>query len=78
MADMLNRVRGVDDNIILYADIDDVEVFPQDVIHEVLKGGRGIGGALEAHLILEVALPTSEGRLPHILLPDPDLLVSIS
>ena len=53
------------------------QMFHETVVHKVLKSCRCIGGALRAHLVLKMALPAAEGNLPHVLLSDPDLTVSV-
>ena len=50
----------------------------KDVIHEVLEASRSIGGTLGTDEVLVVALPTSEGSLPLIPLPDPHLVIGVA
>ena len=54
MLDVLCRCSREDDDIVENPHADDVQVFMEDVVHEELEHGRGVGGPLGAHLVLEV------------------------
>ena len=78
MLDMLRGVFREDNDVVQQPDANDIQVFFQDIVHEVLKACRGISGTLGADEVLIVPLPTSESSLPLIPLPDPHLVVYVA
>ena len=77
MLDVLCRGSREDDDIIENPHADNIQVFPEDVVHEELEHGRGVGGPLGAHLVFEMPLPAPECCFPFIPLLDPDLVIGV-
>ena len=76
--DMLGGVFREDDDVIQQPDADDIQVLFENIIHEVLKTGRCIGGTLGTDQVLVVAFLTPEGSLPLVPLPDPHLVIGVA
>ena len=68
----------LDDGIVQDPHAEDVEVLPEDVVHEVLEHGWSVGGPLGTHGTFEMPLPTPKRCFPFISFPDPHLMVCIA
>ena len=78
MRDVKLWVFGVDYDIIQEGDGGKVKMFPQNLIHKMLKHGRCISGPLRAHTILIEPLPASKCSLPLIPFLYPNLMICIA
>ena len=66
VVNMLLRVRRVDDDVVQDPHAEDVEVLPEDVVHEILEHRWSVGRPLGANSIFKVPLPTPKRCFPFI------------
>ena len=69
---------GVDQNVVEKNNHVGVEVLAEDVVHEALEGGGGIGEAEGDDGEIVVAVPRSKGGLLDVGLLDADLVVALA
>ena len=60
MVDVTGGVLGVDDDVIQDADCRHVQVLAKNVVHKILKRGRGVSTALRADHVFKVSFSTPE------------------
>ena len=68
---------SIDEDIIKVQYHKNVEFFCQDLVDIALKRGWCIGQSKRYDLVLEVAIASSESRLPFVSFLDPHLIVGI-
>ncbi len=70
MVAMVGQVPGVDEYIIDVDNHEGMEELPEQLVHEILEDGWGVGKAIRHSEVFIVASRANEGGLPFITFPD--------
>jgi hypothetical protein len=77
VAGMVFLVLGEDKDVVEVDDDEVVKVGAEDIVHEALEGGGGVGEAEGHDRVFEVAVAGAEGGLVDVLFGDPDLVIAV-
>jgi hypothetical protein len=74
---MLFARLGEDEDVIQVDEYKFAHLMPEDLVHDLLERGRGVGETKAEHFELEVPNGRAESRFRHVFRWDADLVVSL-